>query len=175
LERDFGQAYVYRNRGFLPRAFLVHRAVVAASDSAAVELMKHADFDPATTVVLHEGEPLRADSVAAGERGERVEIERDDPGEVVLRVVAASAGYVFYSGNYLPYWKAYVDGREVPVVRCNVAMRAVYVEPGDHTLVMRYVSPWYRIGAGVCLVCWLVVGLSVFVSVKLRKGKRGRA
>jgi hypothetical protein len=140
LRRDFGQAFVYENRGFLPRAFLVHNAVVVPDDSAAVDIMMQPDFDPSGTIVLHSGEPL-----------------------------------LFYSGNYLPYWKAYVDGGEVPVVRCDVAMRAVYLDPGDHTIEMRYVSRWYRTGAVVCLISCLFVGLSVLVGLKLGKGRSRRA
>jgi hypothetical protein len=168
LERDLGQAFVYRNRDFLPRSFLVHRAVVAESDSAALAAVKAPGFDPATTVVLHDGSPLFGDSVAAGES---VIIERDGPDEVLLRAKVEKPGYIFYSGNYLPYWKAYVDGAEVPVVRCNVSMRAVYVEPGDHTIEMKYVSPYYRIGAYICLVSCLLVGITVFISLKVGKGR----
>lgn len=166
LRRDLGQAFVYENRGFLPRAFLVHRAVVTPSDSAAVEMMKRPDFDPSTTIILHAGEPL--DGPPPGDE-ERVEIQRDDPGRVVLSVTARSPGYLFYSGNYLPHWKARVDGGEVPVVRCDVAMRAICIQAGDHVVEMEYVSPWFRVGAGICLVCWLLIGLTVLASARSRR------
>jgi hypothetical protein len=172
LRRDFGQAFVYENRGFLPRAFLVHNAVVAGSDSAAIDIMMQPDFDPSRTIVLHGGEPLEGDSAVAGET---VAIELERPGEVVIKATVTSPGYLFYSGNYLPYWKAYVDGREVPVVRCDVAMRAVYLDPGDHTIEMKYVSRWYRTGALVCLISCLFVGLSVAAGLKFGKGRSRRA
>jgi hypothetical protein len=172
LRRDLGQAFVYENRDFLPRSFLVHRAVVAESDSAALAILKTPDFDPATTVVLHDGKAISGDSTVSGER---VTIEDRGPDRVVLRATVMQSGYIYYSGNYLPHWKAYVDGAEVPVVRCNVSMRAVYVEPGEHTIRMEYASPWYRVGTYICLVSCLLVGLTVLVSVKFGGGRSRRA
>jgi hypothetical protein len=167
LRRDLGQAFIYVNREFLPRAFIVHRALVAESDSAALELIKGPDFDPATTVVLHQGEALPGDSVVAGEQ---LTLEYDGPDRVTMRASVKRPGYVYYSGNWLPFWRAYVDGAEEPVLRCNVSMRAIYVEPGEHMIEMRYVSPWYRAGAYICLVSCLLIGGIVFFS--LRAGKR---
>jgi hypothetical protein len=153
LERDFGKVFVYRNAGFLPRAFLVHSAVVASGDSAALNIIRNAAFDPSTTIVLASGEPISGE--AAGEEG--VRIETYVPDKVRLRATVTSPAYLYFSENYLPYWKAYVDGKQVPLVRSNVAMRAVYLEPGEHTVEMKFFSKWYRAGAYICLVACAVV------------------
>jgi hypothetical protein len=169
LSRDLGNAFVYENRGFLERAFLVHEAVVAPTDSLAMVMMKQPGFDAARTIVLHGGDPLDAQ----GEAGEDVVDIRDlGSGAVRIEVATSSPGYLYYSGNYLPYWKAFVDGREEPVVRCNVAMRAVYLEPGNHTVEMRYASPWLRIGAIVCLVSVVLAGLIIYLGLRPHEGRR---
>jgi hypothetical protein len=157
LDRSFGQVMVYRNKGYLPRTFVVHNAVVAESDSAALEIMKGQSFDPATTVVLADGKPLSAETPA----GESATVETYTPGRVVVRAVTRSPGYLFFSENYLPYWKARVDGRPAPLVRCDVSMRAVYLEPGDHVVEMRYNSRWYVIGL------WIFVGSCVAVAASV--------
>lgn len=172
LRRDLGQAFVYENRKFLPRSYLVHTAVVAASDSAGLAILKAPGFDPATTVVLHGGTGVSGDSTVVGEK---VTIERDGPDGVLLKATVIQPGYIYYSGNYLPHWKAYIDGTEVPVLRCNISMRAIYVEPGSHTIEMKYASPWYRIGAYVCIICCMLVGLTVLVSLKFGGGRSRHA
>ena len=172
LDRDLGGAFVYRNVGFLPRAYMVHNAVVAEDDSAALRVMASADFDPAAAIVLHDGEAFRGDSTVADETVTIVENRLD---RIRLSADVKSPGYLFYSGNYLPSWQAYVDGRRTPVVRCNIAMRAVYLEPGRHDVEMRYVSKWFNTGALICLVSCGIVALGVAVGLRERKVKRGDA
>ncbi len=156
--QDFGRAFVYGNRGFLERAFIVHNTVVAADDSAALDLIKSGGFNPATTIVLHEGEGMAGGEASAGEHAS---IESDDPGGVVIRARLESEGYLYYSGNYLPHWKAYVDGEEVPVERCNISMRAVRLPPGEHRITMKYDSPWFRLGTYLCLASCAAVALII--------------
>jgi hypothetical protein len=168
LERDFGKAFVYRNTGFLPRAFIVHDAVVAQNDSEALALIKDPDFDPSSTIVLAGGRPMSGE--AAG--GEGVKIETYAPDRVLMRAKASSPGYLYFSDNYLPYWKARVDGKAVPVLRADVSMRAVYLEPGDHTVEMRFVSRWYQAGALLCLAACAVVVGSLVVSSRGRPRRR---
>ncbi len=45
---------------------------------------------------------------------------------------------VFVKFAYHPYWKAYVDGNNLPVVRNSYEMITVYVPEGTHTLLLTY-------------------------------------
>ncbi|HVP57344.1 MAG TPA: hypothetical protein VMU02_04560, partial [bacterium] len=171
LERDFGKAFVYRNAGFLPRAFIVHNAVVAQSDSAALELIKDPAFDPSSTIVLAGGQPMLG--APAGDEG--VSFESYAPDKVRLRAKVSSPGYLYFSENYLPYWRATVDGRDVPVLRADVAMRAVYLEPGEHTVEMRFVSRWYQAGAVICLIACAFVAGSIAVCSRGQAGRTKHA
>lgn len=158
LRQEFGNAFVYENRGYLERAFIVHNAVVEEDDDAALDIITSSGFDPSTTIVLHEGEVM-----SGGGRlpGESAVIESDDPNGVVIRARLESEGYLYYSGNYLPYWKAEVDGEESPIRRCDISMRAIRLPAGEHKITMKYDSPWFRLGAYLCLGCCAVVGIIV--------------
>lgn len=169
--QDFGRAFVYENKGFLERAFIVHNALVVDDDVSALEIMKSSDFDPSTTIVLPSGEAMAGGGVLPAERAT---IESDDPNGVVIQARLESDGYLFYSGNYLPYWKAYVDGNETPVERCDISMRAVRLSRGEHRITMKYDSPWFRLGTYLCLGCCAVVGLLIAAGwwrARERKGK----
>ena len=174
LERDFKNLFLYRNRGFVPRASIVHNALVAESDSAALKVITSPSFDPSTTIVLA-ADQFAAAMSGTGDAGaeEWAEIETYLPDRVKVRARAASPGYLFFTENYLPYWKAYVDGREVPLLRCDIAMRAVHLEPGEHSIEMKFSSKWYRIGAYVCLVSCLIVVGSAAAAFR-RPGRRSR-
>jgi hypothetical protein len=170
LRQEFGRAFVYENRGYLERALIVHNAVVAEDDDAALDMIKSPDFDPSDTIVLHGGEPM-----AGGERlpGEGATIENDDPNGIVIQARLESEGYLYYSGNYLPYWKAEVDGEEVPVQRCDISMRAVRLPAGEHRITMKYDSPWFRLGTYICLGCCAAVGLIVAAGWRRARKRSG--
>jgi uncharacterized membrane protein YfhO len=71
--------------------------------------------------------------------------------------------------NYFPAWKAFVDGREVPVHRANHTFRAIAVPAGDHTVTFRYDPAELRTGAGISLVV-----LSLLLAVILVTAWRDR-
>jgi hypothetical protein len=163
MEREVGEIALYRNTQVLPRAFLVHEAVVAESDSAALEILKDPEFDPSRAIILHDGQGMDLQDARGAEE---VQIAVHEPNKVVIRVKATAPGYLFFGENYLPYWKASIGGTDTPLLRCNIAMRAVYVEPGEHMVEMRYCSPWYRLGK------ILFLGASVFIVASLYLGSR---
>jgi len=163
MEREVGEIALYRNTEVLPRAFLVHEAVVAESDTVALEILKDPEFDASSAIILHEGQGLAAQEPRGAEE---VQIAVYDANKVVVRVKATAPGYLFYGENYLPYWKASIGGTDVPLLRCNISMRAVYVEPGEHMIEMKYCSPWYRLGK------ILFLGACVFIVASLYVGSR---
>ena len=55
-----------------------------------------------------------------------------------LEAELSQAGYVVLVDGYDPGWRATIDGRGVPVLRANVAFRAVAVPPGRHVIEYRY-------------------------------------
>ena len=54
----------------------------------------------------------------------RVVIETDDP----------SGGVLMLNDRFDPAWRASIDGRPAPVLRCNYLVRGVAVPPGRHTV-----------------------------------------
>ena len=56
-------------------------------------------------------------------------------------------------------WSATVDGSPAPLVRANLIMRAVSLEPGTHRIDMRFRTPGLTAGAVVTLLCLLVLAM----------------
>jgi hypothetical protein len=166
LKQDFGRAFVYENQTFLGRAHIVHNARVAEDDSIALEAIKRASFDPSTTVMLHSGTPMDGGPPLPGEYAK---IESYDLNEIEIHANLESPGYIFYSGNYLPYWNAYVDGREVPLERANISMRAIKLPQGEHRVKMKYESKWFNVGTYLSLACCAFIGLCVAAELRRRR------
>jgi hypothetical protein len=145
---------LYRSRTALPRAFVVHRAVIAPGE-AALAALRSADQPGRATVYLARGTPLEG----SGCPGSTARIAREGLQWLELRVDSCAPGYLVLSESYAPGWRAELDGERVPLLRADVALRAIPVPPGSHRVTLRYL-PWsFVLGAALAAFSWLALGL----------------
>jgi Bacterial membrane protein YfhO len=126
-------ARVYAVPSPLPRAFVVGSAV-AADGHAALAKVAAPDFDPRKEVVLATAAGVSAVSQPAGHA--EIVLLRPDRVEVTAQVTAA--GYLVLVDAYDPGWRVSVDGRRQPLLRANIAFRAVALGEGIHDVVFLY-------------------------------------
>jgi hypothetical protein len=137
-----GQLGVVEFTGALPRASLYSNWQVNTNDQAVLQLLASPDFDPHTSVLISDPEipaSLPANLVPeAGTveinpnyRSKRIELSADVKTPSVLLLVE----------RYNPKWQVEVDGQPARLLRCDFIMRGVYLTPGRHHIVMRFVTP----------------------------------
>jgi uncharacterized membrane protein YfhO len=61
-------------------------------------------------------------------------------------------GLLYFSEEYYPAWKAYVDGKPVKIFRTDFCMRSIPVEKGKHLVEMRYESDSFKSGLTFSLI-----------------------
>jgi len=153
------QVNVYRNEGALPRAFVVCRAIVAASHEDAWERIHQAGFDPARSVVLEGGQPL---DVQSGEPTS-VQVVRYETDALEIAVDSDAEGYLVLSDPFYPGWRAELDGEPATILRANYAFRAVRIPPGVHRLTMTFRPASWLVGlalSGLTLLALVVVSVA---------------
>jgi hypothetical protein len=147
---------LFRVRDPLPRAYVVSGARVADGPSALAAIADPA-FDPAHEVVLSEGPPAPIRSTFSG----TVRILFLRPDELRLDADLSEPGYLVLVDAYGPGWRATVDGEDVPVLRANLAFRAVRVGAGRHVVEQVYRPRSVGIGllvSGATLAAAALVG-----------------
>ncbi len=164
-----GEIRVYRNEDYLPRVFIVPRAVVVSQDQLAEELKS---FDPREYVVLEEQQ------VASGEQqtaSDRYPVSRIQPqatvtdytiNEVTISVTLPYTGWLVLADSYFPDWKAYDRSSgfksetlnlepetlslgpetELKIYRANGNFRAVQLGPGEHGVRFKYTPMSFKLG-----------------------------
>jgi hypothetical protein len=90
----------------------------------------------------------RAPGESIGPVGGRVETLALEPGLARFRVSTAgdTLGLLVVSQSDYPGWTAEVDGDERPIVRANGIVQGVWVEPGVHTVCLRYRPRSFAVG-----------------------------
>jgi hypothetical protein len=151
-----GRFLVLRNATVWPRAYFTRQYQVTPTPEAALAAV--GSLQPGE-VILEEAPRLIGGPSA--EAGGSIDAIRYDDNDVSLDVTADRPGLVVLDDNMQDGWRAYVDGRETPILHANYAFRAVEV-PGRATVVFRYRTPGLFAGlaaSGIALA--IVLALAV--------------
>jgi hypothetical protein len=141
---------LYRVPASLPRVFLANRVSVVPDDAAIQRV-----FDPA--VIAGRTALLAPDSEAP-----LPEPHDDPPGSCSLDSYAnnrlqatcdvARPALAVFVEQFAKGWQARVDGNPAPILRANLIMRALILQPGRHTIVMEYHTPGLLSGLAITLL-----------------------
>jgi uncharacterized membrane protein YfhO len=92
------------------------------------------------------------------------------PLRVQARCQATRAGLAVFVEQYERGWRAEVDGRAAPLLRANLVMRGVPIEPGEHQIVLEYHAAGLREGFAVTVVALLIL---LALAIAARAGRAG--
>lgn len=70
--------------------------------------------------------------------------------------------------TYYPEWHVYVDGEERELLRVNLSMMGVELEPGEHRVEFRYRPDSLYYGLAVAAAALMLLGL-LFLRLRLRR------
>jgi Bacterial membrane protein YfhO len=154
--------YVLRVPDPLPRAYAVGEAR-EADGAAAIATLLDPRFDPAREIVLPGG---AASPAAASPFSGTVRIVDFKPDRVELEAETTRAGYVVLVDSYDPGWRATVDEAPAPVLRANVAFRAVGVPGGRHLIELVYRPPAVLWGLAVSALTAISLAAALWISAR---------
>jgi hypothetical protein len=156
------EPWVYTWDRALPRARLVFDVVSVSSPEEALSLVLSENLDPMRTIVL-ESPSIEIESCDRSDES-HVVIDRSEPEELDVHVRSPCQAYLVISDTWMPGWRAWLDGREVPIHVSDYLFRAVRVDAGDHEVRFRYQPRAYGIGKWLSLaglmVCFGLIVLS---------------
>lgn len=156
--------WVMINRSALPRLFVPARVGVEADGRALLRKLASPNFDPRAIAWVEE--PVAVSAVCRG----RARIVDEIPTRIRARLTMETPGLVVLADRWDKGWRAYLDGRPVPILRTNHALRGVMVPAGDSDLEFRYEPAAFRIGLALCGAA--AVGLALVAVIRARRWRR---
>ncbi len=103
-----------------------------------------------------------------------VALQKTESNRMEYRVSSAKGGVLVFSEIYYPGWTCTVDGQDVPVGRVNYVLRAVRVEPGEHTVVLSFDPQSLHTTEAIAFAALGLLAL-LFVGLLLRSALQHRA
>jgi hypothetical protein len=180
-----------RNRGALPRAWLVHSVMVhppiaGRNDPEWLDLMKdliyqtdplwsepgRPQFDLRAVAFVETDQPRTLAGYTSRTpvgRDESVTITGYKPQHVELVAELKRPGLVILADSYDPGWSLTIDGAPAPIFRTNRLMRGAAVKAGRHTLAYTYNPASFRLGAGMSIAGLLALIALVYRATKQRR------
>jgi hypothetical protein len=150
---------LYFNPDTLPRVRLVTRAKNLADRDEINAWIQNEANDFRTEAVLTEELPALDGCDASTGRSKLTMLH---PDQVKVEVFTNCKALLILADTYDGGWKATVDGKPVKIYEVYGAMRGVVVEPGEHTVEMKYRPNSVLAGAGLGILGLLgLIGLSV--------------
>ncbi len=152
---------LYENTQVLPRAFFVSDYVVVPDCERAIEMLNSPEFDPARTVILEHATDLPNEPATEGPA--TVTIVDYQAESVRIAVDAPRSGFLVLSDTYYPGWKATVDGRPSTILRANGAMRAIFVDAGEHWVRFAFEPSTFRAGLLISISAAVLAAILVVI------------
>lgn len=164
-----GTVRVLQNTDALPRAWIVN-TVRTQTDNQTLRMLSAGKIDPARVALVSPGQKDRATLTSLRNTNPTssvgtAQISRYRADNVRIETQTSMKSMLIMSEMYYPSWKAYVDGKQVPVYRVDYALRGVVVPRGNHTVEMRFQSMPLRTGLTISAIS--LVALIASISIAL--------
>jgi hypothetical protein len=145
---------VFENPAAYPRAWVVHRAVVAQSHKAAFSELDQPGIDLHQVAVV---ETSAATSMQPASSADTLNFRSYETDRMALDVHAASAGMLVLSEMYYPGWIAKVNGKTVAINRVDGALRGIAMTAGENHVELVYAPSSFHIGAAASILTIIAV------------------
>lgn len=78
--------------------------------------------------------------------------------DLTFRSENSRDGLAVFSDIYYPHgWKAFVDGKETPIIRANYVLRALKVPAGSHTIEFKFEPESYQRGDSIAMASSIII------------------
>jgi hypothetical protein len=164
VEEEWVYLYKYLAQ---PGRFLFYRkANYASNDNMIMKKLQNKAIDLKEELVLFSKNPENAKkTLSTKQRGKNMQADIKlisyKPSKIILECEVLDDGFLYVSDTYYPGWKAYVNGKETPIYRANLAFRAIEIPIGKHAVVFKYVPISFYSGIlltmiGIALCIYLI-------------------
>jgi hypothetical protein len=158
-------ARLYRVPQPLPRVYLAGRAEPATDGEALARLFEPAVVEGRLALVAGPSGALLAPAERAGD----CTLTSFSNTRLGASCRADRPGLAVFLEQHDAGWTADVDGVAAPLLRANLLMRAVPLQPGTHTVTLSYTPPGFRAGALLSALSFVVLTVMALTPALLRR------
>lgn len=114
-------------------------------------------FSVKQTAFVRESYRNQVGNITNSDSAGTISVTKHDNEEIVYTSQSATGGFAVFSEIFYDRgWKAYIDGKEVPVVRTNYVLRGLAVPAGKHTIRFAFEPESHKTGTMVGIIANII-------------------
>ena len=157
-----GPPQVQFNSGALGNVWFVNE--LKWVDSPDEEIVAIKDFNPAQTAYIDKEwqNTLEGWESLQHDKDSMANIRLTDyvnPGNLLYESNSEMPHLAVFSEVFYKTWRAYIDGKEVPLIRVNYILRGLAVPAGNHKIELKCIDEVYLQGESISKVSSIIVGI----------------
>lgn len=170
---NYGQTTgMQKNEGALGACWLVdHVQFVKNADE---EMSSLNNFSPADTAFVQESFKSSIPNLPVADSAATIKLEKNENDKITYSFNSSGNQFAVFSEIYYPAgWKAFIDGKEAPIVKTNYVLRGLAIPAGKHTIEFRFEPEGYfkgrKITAITSYLLLALLGAALFMAWRKRK------
>ena len=169
-----GKKFLGLNSSYLPRAMMFYDAVKFNTEEEVKNFMISPGFDYRRTLAVEDKDnPILPNSEPGDSIPKNsVKIIDYSLNTIKIDVDTDTDGLLYLSEVYYPAWTAYIDGKNVKILKTNYCMRSVPVDKGKHLVELRYESDAFASGLKITLITSILFIISIPLTLLIHKKKK---
>jgi hypothetical protein len=162
IDSASGEPFFRERQSAFPRARMLYDVVETTPDKSA-DLAKSGTVNFSTQALIEKPLAVPLPKQVPNAVQHRVHCTQYSANRIGYDVETAENGLLTLSEIWYPAWKATLDGQETEILRTNYSLRGIAVPKGKHTIVLRYDSSAFRLGAWISLGTVLLTAIGIVV------------
>ena len=147
--------------------YFVFRAIKSTSIDDKIRAFSSPSFDPLETVIM-EKDPPPLDENADSGHGTMTVISKGQSMSRYSLTLNQKAIFVI-PGNFAAGWQAWIDGQQTEVFEANLFSKGIFVPPGSHEVVLRYLPRHFFWGLSLSVFTIITIAIAMIIVVSYRR------
>ncbi len=123
-------------------------------------------FNPKDTVIIDKREQSKVPFAPQFDSAASIRLVQNLNDQITYEFNASTNQFAVFSEIYYPGgWKAFIDGKQLPIVKVNYALRGLPVPAGKHAIEFRFEPEKYYTGNQISLIAGIISILCIIAGV----------
>ena len=128
-------------------------------------------FNPRDTAIVDKREQSKISFLPQYDPAALIRLVENTNDNIRYAFNAANNQFAVFSEIYYPRgWKAFIDGKEAPIVKVNYALRGLAIPAGNHSIEFRFEPVSYKTGNTISIITgilsWLILLGALFYVIR---------
>ena len=164
---QFGDTRLYANPTQSELITFKNSAINFTSEQQLADHIFSGQFNPGNQVLLLSNETNSTTNTQA--TASAFQILEKSPNKIMLQAsVKEQESYLYIAQAYDQGWKAYVGGKQIPLLRANLSFQALRLSQGDHQVLIKYLPDSFILGGIIS-----IIGVTVTILLSLYSHRQG--